>query len=1074
MSTHGSTRLAIAVAIVALFPTFVHGAILSAKRGFADTGANYNDLQATGAGWYYTWGTGVGSPGTFDANNYPMFWNAPSQATIDNVKARNPVYVLGYNEPERSDQANMSVAAAITSWTQISNSFTGTSTMLVTPAVSDTTAGKAWMTDFHTQAVAAGLKVDAVAFHWYGWSTPSNPSQAAANFEGSVNWYHNLWNKPVFITEFAIHDWGGSYTDAEISEANRQFLNIVIPWMESTSYVAGYAWYEWLSDAHLYDHDSYEPTVMGYDYIGAVQSGSTSDIGGTNLGEHIAYLNGGQLTMTGSAGTVKYLEALYDPNVTTNTSVISGTIDWSPSTWTKIQAGATLKKSGTNTISLTSGTVTNNGVLEVAQGVLRLGVGASSGQGSILISSTGDATGSTARLELTGGTFVPYSITFAQRNDPAGSDGIRNVSGNNTLDGPMTIAAGGNQARVQSDAGQLTLNGPITTNATSARNFYLQGAGNGVVNGVISDNAGNSSGTINVYKQGAGTWTLTAPNTYGGTTTISQGTLKLNTVAAPSATHRWSFNNSLVDSIGGSTATIVEVGANNVTLSATQATVAGGDRASSDYIQLGSNLLPNTNSPVTIELWATQNTVQNWGRIFDFGSGTTESLIMTWTRGTTSTQDRVEWVDGSTKNTADDTNQPYTLNTEYHIAMVLTPVGSQTLVTWYSAPSGNASLGTAQGTFITNNTLANLTDSADNLARSFWSADSTANTSYNEVRLWNGALSSNALEILHDAGPDASLNSLNLGSTGSLPSTTAVSITASGATLDLSGIDQTVGSLAGVAGTSVLLGSGTLTVGGIGTSTTFSGNISGTGGIIKNGGGTLTIAGTNTYGGTTWINNGVLKGGAVNVLPNGPGKGNVSIASGAKLDLGGFDQTINGLSGNGTVDNSVAGNPVLTMGANDANSTFNGVIQNTVGSIALLKTGSGTLTLSGNITYKGTTIVNDGELIISGAVVSIGSVSILGGYLQVDSPLATMNDITGGTLIVGDGSSAASLTADSITVTTLTIGGATSTINLNSGDSASDSMQSVPEPSTWILCLFAAAGVLLIGLQRKFRGFKFS
>jgi autotransporter-associated beta strand protein len=162
------------------------------------------------------------------------------------------------------------------------------------------------------------------------------------------------------------------------------------------------------------------------------------------------------------------------------------------------------------------------------------------------------------------------------------------------------------------------------------------------------------------------------------------------------------------------------------------------------------------------------------------------------------------------------------------------------------------------------------------------------------------------------------------------------------------------------------------------------------------------------------------------------------------------------------------------MGANDANSTFNGVIQNTVGSIALLKTGSGTLTLSGNITYKGTTIVNDGELIISGAVVSIGSVSILGGYLQVDSPLATMNDITGGTLIVGDGSSAASLTADSITVTTLTIGGATSTINLNSGDSASDSMQSVPEPSTWILCLFAAAGVLLIGLQRKFRGFKFS
>ena len=263
---------------------------------------------------------------------------------------RSPTYVLGYNEPEVSNQANMSVATAISNWTTISNSTVaynsahGTNIQLVSPAVSDTTAGKAWMTDFHTQAVAAGLKVDAVAFHWYGWSTPDNISQAASNFEGSVNWYHNLWNKPVFITEFAIHDWGGSYTDAQIIEANRQFLNIVIPWLESTSYVAGYAWYNWFSDSPLYDSTTYEPTVMAYDYIGAVQSGSTSDIGGTNLGEHIAYLNGGQLTMTGTAGTVKYLEALYDPNVSTNTSVISGTIDWGPSNWTKIQAGATLRK----------------------------------------------------------------------------------------------------------------------------------------------------------------------------------------------------------------------------------------------------------------------------------------------------------------------------------------------------------------------------------------------------------------------------------------------------------------------------------------------------------------------------------------------------------------------------------------------------------------------------------------------------------------------------------------------------------------------------------------------------------
>jgi autotransporter-associated beta strand protein len=190
--------------------------------------------------------------------------------------------------------------------------------------------------------------------------------------------------------------------------------------------------------------------------------------------------------------------------------------------------------------------------------------------------------------------------------------------------------------------------------------------------------------------------------------------------------------------------------------------------------------------------------------------------------------------------------------------MELNPSGSSTVVTWYSTASGNADLGSAKGTFTTTKTIASFNDSADNLGRSFYSADSTANASYNEVRFWNGALSSNILEILHDAGPNADLNSLNIGAPGSLPSTTDVNITGSGATLDLNNISQTVGSLSGVDGSSVLLGSGTLTIGG-NASTTFSGVISGTGGIIKNGTGILTLTGNPTYTGNTVINSGGLQ-----------------------------------------------------------------------------------------------------------------------------------------------------------------------------------------------------------------------
>ena len=50
------------------------------------------------------------------------------------------------------------------------------------------------------------------------------------------------------------------------------------------------------------------------------------------------------------------------------------------------------------------------------------------------------------------------------------------------------------------------------------------------------------------------------------------------------------------------------------------------------------------------------------------------------------------------------------------------------------------------------------------------------------------------------------------------------------------------------------------------------------------------------------------------------------------MDLGGFSETINGLSGSGTVDNAVGtGAYTLTVGNNDQTSTFSGTITDTTG-----------------------------------------------------------------------------------------------------------------------------------------------
>ena len=80
--------------------------------------------------------------------------------------------------------------------------------------------------------------------------------------------------------------------------------------------------------------------------------------------------------------------------------------------------------------------------------------------------------------------------------------------------------------------------------------------------------------------------------------------------------------------------------------------------------------------------------------------------------------------------------------------------GRLTRVTWYSAPSTYSELGASRAFFNTANTLAELDDVDDWLGRTHWTTNSTANASYNEVRIWDGALTPADLDRLHAAGPD--------------------------------------------------------------------------------------------------------------------------------------------------------------------------------------------------------------------------------------------------------------------------------------------------------------------------------
>ncbi|NBV35385.1 MAG: hypothetical protein EBR81_16750, partial [Proteobacteria bacterium] len=85
--------------------------------------------------------------------------------------------------------------------------------------------------------------------------------------------------------------------------------------------------------------------------------------------------------------------------------------------------------------------------------------------------------------------------------------------------------------------------------------------------------------------------------------------------------------------------------------------------------------------------------------------------------------------------------------------------------------------------------------------------------------------------------------------------------------------------------------------------------LGGTAALNKSGASTLTISGTHSFTGGVNLTGGTLQAASLGALPNGP----VTVSAGAKLDLGGFDQTIALLTNNGSVTNSGGSPATLTL-----------------------------------------------------------------------------------------------------------------------------------------------------------------
>ncbi|MGO9115610.1 MAG: autotransporter-associated beta strand repeat-containing protein [Thermoguttaceae bacterium] len=282
-----------------------------------------------------------------------------------------------------------------------------------------------------------------------------------------------------------------------------------------------------------------------------------------------------------------------------------------------------------------------------------------------------------------------------------------------------------------------------------------------------------------------------------------------------------------------------------------------------------------------------------------------------------------------------------------------------------------------------------------------WDSNGVPGASNQDTATFGTVIGSNSATVTLDGS--RTLCSLTFSTAGGGSYTLSRSSSDSTSTLTLAGTGATA-VLANNGGNQaidvpVILGASLNVSAASGATLTINGPVSETGGsqsLSLSGGGTLVLAGSNTYSGGTTIGSGLLQAGNNSAL--GASAAALAVNTGGTLDVHGYTVNVGQLGGSGIIDN-LSGSGSLTVGNGNVSSTFSGTVQNSFGQLSLIKTGSGTLTLTGSNTYAGSTSVAAGTLAINAPTAfPVGSsLSVVAGAtFNVNAGPQTIGAITGG------------------------------------------------------------------------------
>jgi autotransporter-associated beta strand protein len=662
-----------------------------------------------------------------------------------------------------------------------------------------------------------------------------------------------------------------------------------------------------------------------------------------------------------------------------------------------------------------SGTLTPNG------NVYRLG----GGGGTLTLNSTSLLTGANSLLVSTNGT-AAGNVTLQGTNTYTGGTTINSGALNVTADGQLGAVPGAfstNNITFNGSSGILQFNSSFNLNANRGITITTGSTG------TISTNGSGVTTTIsqpiigggNLVKSGGGTLILSGTNTYTGTTIINtnSGILQFDSLAAIGGSGASVTVNS------GSTAAInylLQQSTLNRFVSSSGGVIAfagtGTNSEALDFSAAGANLtaasLGATGTFTYTGLLTPNGTTYRLG-----GGGGTLTVTSNLTGGNGLTVGNNGTTAGTLILTGANTYTGATaLNQGILRAGVVNAFGNNSAVTLGTSTTLDlAGFSTTLGSLAGSNSTALVTLGA-NATQVLTVGGNNSSTTYAGQITGTGSLIKNGTGTLVLSGTGNTYSgtttinngvvqfgaSGSIGGSGASVTVNSGGVAAAGYAMDQAFLGRIASGSSGVialranssnnlnfnsanlsaaslGATGTFTYSGTLTpygntyrLGGGGGTLTMTTALTGANSLVMDGNGTtagtVVLGATNTYTGVTTVNSGTLQAGAANAIGSNSA---VTVASGATLDLNGNNTALGSLSGAGTVrfGTTTAGNPLtntLTVGGNNTSTVFTGnmtVAGGTGG--ALVKTGTGTLELTGTSAHTGGTTISQGTLAFSQA-----------------------------------------------------------------------------------------------------------